>query len=116
VLYLALIFGAAAALTSFVSAMAVRVVARRAEPRTARRIALAAGWLVGIGCLAYLAMWWNTTGAAWSAPGRTLVAIAAAVAISLVLGHAVSIAALALLARERTATALPAPDAHGERR
>lgn len=108
-LYLSVIFGAAAALASFVAAAFVTLFARRAEPRPARRIALGAGWIVGIGCLAYLTLWWNATGAAWSAPGRTLVAVAAAVGISLVLGHAVSLAALALLSRERATADLSAP-------
>ncbi|MGE5815980.1 MAG: alkaline phosphatase family protein [Acidobacteriota bacterium] len=99
VLYLAVIFGGAAAAASFAAAIIVRILARRAGARNARRVGLSAGWLVGIGCLVYLTLWWNAMGAAWSAPGRTLVAIAAAVAVSLVLGHAVSIATLALLAR-----------------
>ncbi|HEX7019704.1 MAG TPA: alkaline phosphatase family protein [Gemmatimonadaceae bacterium] len=109
VLYLAMIFGAAAALTSFVAAMGVRVFARRAGARTARRVALAAGWLIGIGCVAYLTLWWNATGGAWSAPGRTLVALAAAAGVSVVLGHAMSIAALALLAHDRVTAELLAP-------
>jgi hypothetical protein len=88
--------------------MIVRIFGRRSKPRHGRRIGLAAGWIVGIGCLAYLALWWNATGAIWNAPVRTLVAIAAAVAISLLLGHAVSIASLALLAREGPAE-LPPP-------
>jgi hypothetical protein len=108
-LYLSVIFGAAAALASFVAAAFVTLFARRAEPRPARRIALGAGWIVGIGCLAYLTLWWNATGAVWSAPGRTLIAVAAAVGISLVLGHAVSLAALALLSRERASADLSAP-------
>ena len=108
-LYLAVIFGAAAAIASFASALLVSLFASRAEPASARRIGLGAGWLVGIGCLFYLALWWNATGAAWSAPARTLVAIAAAVAVSLVVGHAVSIATLALLARVAPGASAKAP-------
>jgi hypothetical protein len=109
VVYFAVIFGGAAALSAFVAAMAARVFGRRADARTARRIGLAAGWVVGIACLVYLTLWWNATGNVWSAPVRTLVAIAAAVGISLVLGHAVSLAALALLSRERATLDLSAP-------
>jgi hypothetical protein len=109
VVYLAAIFGTAAALTAFAVATIAGTFARRAEPRTARRIGLAAGWIVGVGSLAYLTLWWNATGNVWSAPGRTLVAIAAAVAISLVLGHAVSIATLASLARVAPGASARAP-------
>jgi hypothetical protein len=109
VVYLAVIFGAAAALVSFLAAMIVRLLARRADPPTARRVGLGAGWLVGVGCLVYLTLWWNATGAVWTAPGRTLVAIAAAVAVSLVLGHSVSIATLALLAHDTPAATATAP-------
>lgn len=109
VLYLAVIFGGATACASFIAAIIVTLLARRANARYARRIGLGAGWLVGIGCLVYLTLWWNATGAAWSEPTRTLVAIAAAVAISLVLGHTVSIATLALLARESPRASAIAP-------
>ncbi len=109
VLYLALIFGAGVTLVSFVVALAVRAFAGRAPARTARRAGVGAGWLAGVGCLAYLTLWWNATGAVWNAPARTVVAIAAAVAISLLLGHAITIATLALLARGHRAGDLAAP-------
>lgn len=107
--YLALIFGAGAALMSLAAAIAVRLAARGASAGAARRGAIAAGALVGIACLVYLTLWWNAAslGAAWAAPARTLAALAAAVGISVLLGHAITIAALALVAREQVT--LPAP-------
>lgn len=109
VLYLALIFGGAAAVTSFLAAAGVTVLARRARAQTARQIGLGAGWVVGLASLAYLTLWWNASGGVWSAPARTLVAIAAAVAVSLLIGHAVSLVSLALLARERGADDVAPP-------
>lgn len=108
-LYLALMFGAAATASAFIAALIVGAVARRSDERVSRRIGVAAGWLIGLACLAYLTLWWNATGAAWVAPGRTLLALFAAVAISLLLGHAVMIAALALSARDRALALRRAP-------
>lgn len=100
-LYLAAIFGAAATLASWAVSLAVRTAARNASASTARRIGIFAGTLTGIASLVYLTLWWGATGGAvWSSPVRTLVALAGAVAVSLLLGHAVAVSALALLARE----------------
>jgi hypothetical protein len=100
-LYLAIVFGAAAALLSWAAALAARAVAHRARPGAARRIGIATGTIAAVACLAYLTLWWGTTaGTVWSSPVRTIVALAAAVAVSLLLGHAVATATLALLARE----------------
>lgn len=99
-LFLAAVFGAALFVTSVIAALIVAAVARQTTARTARRTAIAAGTIVGIGCLVYLTLWWNATGAVWVAPLRTLLAVGAAVAISLLLGYAIAVAALALYARE----------------
>jgi hypothetical protein len=107
--YLAIIFGAVATALSLLAALIVRALASRRSPATVRRVAVTAGWLVGILTLAYLTLWWNATGDAWTAPGRTLIAVAAAVAVSLLLGHAVIVAGLALLVREQSATVGRAP-------
>ncbi|HSL22160.1 MAG TPA: alkaline phosphatase family protein [Vicinamibacterales bacterium] len=106
-LYLAVMFGLVATAAALGAALVVRALARRAGARTARRVAVAAAWVVGAACLGYLTLWWNATGSAWSAPGRSALAIAAAVAISLFLGHATALAGLALVAHERET--LPAP-------
>ncbi len=108
-IYLALLFGTVATAAAFVVALVVRAVARRSDERVSRRIGVAAGWIVGLAALAYLTLWWNATGGAWTAPGRTMLALVAAAAISVLLGHAVMIAALALSAHGRTGPATRAP-------
>lgn len=110
-LYLAAVFGVATAVAAWIVALAVRAAARGASPASAKRIGIAAGALTGIACLAYLTLWWGAAaGAAWSSPVRTIVALAAAVAVSLLVGHAVAVSALALLARDGgTALSVRAP-------
>ena len=62
----------------------------------------AAGWLIAIGCLLYLTFWWRNANAGfgWSAPVWTAFALVVAVGISLLLGHAVRITTLAVLAAD----------------
>lgn len=106
--YLAVLFGAATAVAAFVAALAVRTAARRLPPVVSRRLAVATGVGITAVCLVYLTLWWGTTaGAVWSSPARTIVALIAAVAISLILGHAVTVSALALLARDDQANGGP---------
>lgn len=66
----------------------------------ARRFSAAAGWLTTIACLAYLTLWWRNANAGfgWRAPGWTSFALLVAVAISLLIGHAVRIATLGSVA------------------
>lgn len=97
--YLALLFGVAATIVSFaVSLLAVRLpvpaVARR--PRLVSRVA---GAVAGGACLVYLTLWWRIANAdlVTLAPGWTAFVLAIAVAISLLLGHATTIAAFAVL-------------------
>jgi hypothetical protein len=65
----------------------------------ARRVASVAGWSMGVACLVYLTLWWRSANAGfgWSAPVLTVAALALAVMISLLLGHAVRITTLAVL-------------------
>ena len=111
-LYLGLIFGLAAiAFTFVVSTLAARLA--DGDVRRTRWISRGAGTLVTAGCLTYLTLWWRSAnaGLAWSAPVWTLFAIGVAVAISLLLGHAVSITAFAVMtARARSSGG---PDADG---
>jgi hypothetical protein len=101
--YLAALFGAAAAIVSFLAAIAARALLRgsRVQPRL-RLAAAIAGGIVTAACLAYLALWWRAVnpGPAWSAPAWTAFALAVALAISLLLGHAVTVAAAGVLARD----------------
>jgi hypothetical protein len=99
--YLAIVFGAAVAAVAFAASMIVAAVLRSPDGRAGRRaqaLAVLAGILVSIACLTYLTLWWRTAnaGLGWSAPVWTAFALAVAAAISLLLGHAVTITALAL--------------------
>jgi hypothetical protein len=112
-LYLAVLFGLTAAAASFVTAelarrFAVRPGRAAALAARARHVAAASGVAVGSLCLLYLTLWWRTAsgGFAWSAPAWTAFALLVAVAISLLLGHAVSVTALALVARTADAGSL----------
>jgi hypothetical protein len=82
-------------------------VARRGGPRLAR----VAGALVALACLAYLVLWWRTVnpaGTVWRSAGWTWPVLAFSTAISMLLGHAVTLSALAIAARgARGASPLP---------
>jgi hypothetical protein len=111
-LYLGVLFGLAAAAGSFAAAYLARLATRGARgPRFARRgrlASVAAGALVALLCLTYLTLWWGaaSAGFGWSAPLRTAFALAVAVAISLLLGHAVTLTSLALVARDEAGALL----------
>jgi Type I phosphodiesterase / nucleotide pyrophosphatase len=96
-IYLAVLFVGAIAAATF----AVSLLARRASRLV--------GWLTTAACLAYLTLWWRNANAGfgWSAPVWTGFALVVAVAISLLLGHAVRIATLGVLAARRPSNALP---------
>jgi hypothetical protein len=106
-----LFFMAVAAITFLVSAAATTVVRARDErfAKQARTVAGAAGSLIGGVCLVYLTFWWRNANAGfgWSAPVWTSFALAVAVGISLLAGHAVRITTLAVLAARGGSAALP---------
>lgn len=98
-IYLALLFGAAATVGSFLASLIVARLPIAWIGRRARSISRAAGVLVGGACLAYLTLWWRianpdlaSLSAAWTAA-----ALAIEVAISLLLGHATAITAFAVI-------------------
>jgi hypothetical protein len=103
-LYLGVLFGVAVAAVSFAAALAAAFAARRMQPssaasvRRARVLAFLAGAVVTAACLTYLTLWWRTAnpGAEWSSPLWTSLALAVSAAISLILGHAVAVTALAV--------------------
>lgn len=101
--YLAIFFVAAVAITSFLVSLAASAFAR------ARGASRAAAWIFTSGSLLYLTLWWRNANAGfgWSAPILTAFALFVAVAISLLLGHAVRIATLAVLAARHAGAALP---------
>ncbi|MGH9328987.1 MAG: alkaline phosphatase family protein, partial [Vicinamibacterales bacterium] len=86
-------------------------------PRRARLASTGAGILVSAACLAYLALWWSAVnpGPAWSAPVWTGVALAAALSISLLIGHAVAVTAGAVVARETPNAPAPVAGARERR-
>lgn len=100
--YLISFFAIATSAAAFIACLAVRWIAKRtgtALTGRARRLSVAAGVVVTLICLVYLTLWWQTAsaGLGWSAPVRTLLALAVAVGISLLLGHAVTVTALAVI-------------------
>jgi len=111
-LYLAVFFFAAVTIASFLVSLAAAMVARTPDARFAARArgaSRAAAWTVTIGALLYLTLWWRNANAGfgWSAPVWTAFALVVAVAISLLLGHAVRIATLAVLAARSAGAGLP---------
>lgn len=99
-LYLGVFFFAAIAAASFVVSLAASFT---------RRGGRAAAWVFTVGSLLYLTLWWRNANAGfgWSAPVWTSFALIVAVAISLLLGHAVRIATLAVRAARGGAEPLP---------
>lgn len=120
-IYLALLFALAGAGVTLGAGLfartAVRLGGGSASPHLARLATAGAGVVVTAACLAYLALWWGAINPApaWRAPAWTSLALAAAVSISLVIGHAVAVTVGALLARE-SAAPLAGPPAAGRRR
>jgi hypothetical protein len=111
-LYLgALFFLVTAVLSAGVSLLAsafVRAGGERSTERAQRASRLAA-WSTTIACLAYLTMWWRaaSTAFALSSYGWTAIALAIAVIVALLLGHAVRITTLAVLAAVTPASLPP---------
>jgi hypothetical protein len=103
-IYMGVLFGVAAWLLAFLASLLVSASAGDAAARRARPLSLAAGGFVTSASLAYLTLWWRSTNAGWgwSAPGWTAVALGVAVAISLLLGHAVRVTALAVILSRRS--------------
>ena len=104
--YLGVLFWIAAAILSGLAILGGSAIARRpgsaaTGPRRYRRAAAATGVLVGLACLAYLTLWWRTASglAGGTSMASSLAAIAVAVTISLLLGHAVAVTILACLVR-----------------
>jgi hypothetical protein len=111
-IYLAILFFAAVAVITFVVSLLAAQATRASDDRfvaQARRISGAAGWLTTLACLAYLTLWWRNANAGfgWSAPIWTAFALIVAVAISLLLGHAVRIATMGVIAARGRSAALP---------
>ena len=106
-IYLGVLLGAGSALLAFAAIVAAGALARGTSARPdfahrARRAASAAGLLVAGACLLYLTLWWRATTGPGAPLGGTVAQIAVlaiAVAISVLIGHTVTITVLASLVR-----------------
>jgi hypothetical protein len=113
-IYLGVLLGTGSALLAFAAIVAAGALARRASSRPdfsqrARRAASAAGLLVAGACLLYLTLWWRATtgpGAPLGSIVAQLAVLAIAVAISVLIGHTVTITVLASLVRAGLARTL----------
>jgi Type I phosphodiesterase / nucleotide pyrophosphatase len=107
-IYMGVLFGAGVSLAAFAASLAVASFAGERVARRARAAAATAGALVTVACLAYLTLWWRTANLGLAAsPWWTAFALAVAAAISLLLGHAARLTALAVIMAGR-ADAAPA--------
>lgn len=111
-LYLGIVFFVALAVIAFLASLAARMVVRpsgRPFAKRARFITDAMGGLIALACVTYLTFWWRNANAGfgWSAPLWTTFALAVAVGISLLIGHAIRMTALAVVAAARPAAELP---------
>ena len=106
-LYLALLFGAAATIVSFLASLIVARLPVSWIGRRARSVSRGAGVVVGGACLAYLTLWWRIANPdlASLSPLWTASALAIAVFISLLLGHASTITAFAVIVATHPETA-----------
>jgi hypothetical protein len=99
------LFGAAVAIPGFAASSIVASIATGRVALRARTLSIRAGAVVALACLVYLTLWWRTANAgfgataplSWPAPVWTGFALAVAVAVSLLLGHAVRVTAFASL-------------------
>jgi hypothetical protein len=113
-IYLGVFFGMAMAIAAAAANLLVAWLAGRAGSWLAERhrlLSRTAGAIVTIGCLGYLTLWWQNAieGVGWSAPLWTLSALAVAAAISLLLGHAVTVSSAAVIVAGAGPHAEPAP-------
>jgi hypothetical protein len=109
-LYMGALFGAAVSVAAFTASLTVAALAGERIVRSAGWLSRTAGSIVAVACLAYLTLWWRTANAGfganapftWSAPVWTGFALAVAVGISLLLAHAVTVTAFAVIVAGRT--------------
>jgi Type I phosphodiesterase / nucleotide pyrophosphatase len=100
--YLGLLFGAACSAVAFtISLIAALLVRHPGISRRRRGLALVAGTAFMLACLAYLTLWWDAstfgTGAGGWRSLWTLIPLAYAAGVSVVLGHLVTVTTLAVV-------------------
>jgi hypothetical protein len=101
-IYLGAAFGAAMTIAALTASLLIAIAARLWPPAVQRygsAVPRLAGAAIAISCLIYLTLWWRTViaGVGWSAPAWIASALAIAVAISLLLGHAVAVLTSAIV-------------------
>ncbi|HEX7485520.1 MAG TPA: alkaline phosphatase family protein [Vicinamibacterales bacterium] len=105
--YLGALFGVGVACLSLVATLLLGYLASRprgdaAMQRSGSRLARIAGGIVAVASLVYLVLWWRTVnpaGTVWSSAAWTWPVLAFSTAISMLLGHAVTVSTLAFAAR-----------------
>ena len=108
-IYLGLLLGSAVSVVAFLASLLVASLAGEGIARRARPWSRVAGAVVAVACLVYLTLWWRSANAGfgWAAPIWTSFALAVAVAISLLLGHVVTVAAFAVILARRGNAEVP---------
>src|SRR4029453_19163731 len=107
--YLSALFGLATTAAAFLASLGVSWLARRPGsplPRQSPVLSVAAGVIVTCACLAYLTIWWQQASLAGTG-SRIAFALALlfSVAVSLLLGHALTVTTLALVVARSGAVA-----------
>lgn len=111
-LYLGVMFGLAATIFAFPTSVLLTTFVGPGKALRARYVSRSFGTLVALYCLAYLTLWWRSANVeVWSSPVWTTFALAVAVAVSLLLGHAAAITAFAVLAARYPAETAATPPA-----
>ena len=108
--YLGLLFGAGSAAAAFAMCMGASMVVRKPAIHDRRRgLALAAGIAFTLACLGYLTLWWDASTfgerSAMLRSAWTIVPLGFAAAVSVLLGHLVTVTALAVVVAQRSGAA-----------
>ncbi|HEX2455606.1 MAG TPA: alkaline phosphatase family protein [Vicinamibacterales bacterium] len=107
--YLSALFGLATTAAAFLASLGVSWLARRPGSLLARQsrvLSVAAGVIVTCACLAYLTIWWQQASLAGTGSRIAFgLALLFSVAVSLLLGHAVTVTTLALVVARSGAVA-----------
>jgi hypothetical protein len=112
-LYLGVFFGVSVSVMAFAAALLAswastrRGTVGRLVTERVRALSVAAGIVVSAASLVYLTLWWRTANAGINSLVWTGFALAVAVAISVTLGHAVMVSALAVALARPSAGAVP---------
>jgi hypothetical protein len=115
--YLGGLFGAGVAGLSLAAVLGLARLAGRSPGSAARPgrgplLARAAGAIVAAACLAYMVLWWRTVspaGTVWSSAAWTWPVLGFSTALSMLIGHAVTVSTLAVEAQGAASAEWPLP-------